>query len=162
MEYQECGTGEPKHPSYTRPSARELGFATDAPSVDEILEVAIIQQGLHSKKLHLIFAKLSELDPERWWSEDGEDKIAKREAVRNPRIEQAMKRIDYGDIKEAAGKKCAGAYGVIARHYFKSLRLRQPLRELSAEKASVELLKLGVDLSPDAFERALRRLCLAG
>jgi hypothetical protein len=51
---------------------------------------------------------------------------------------------------------------VIAEHYFKSLRLRKPLRELSADKASVELLKLGVEIGPDAFERALRRLYLVG
>ena len=51
IEYQECGTREPKHPSCTRPSARELGFDSDAPSVDEILEGAIIQQDLRSKSL---------------------------------------------------------------------------------------------------------------
>jgi hypothetical protein len=152
LENQECGTGEPKHPSL-RPAASELGFATAAPSVDEILEVAIIQQGLRLKKDHLIFAKLSKLAPARW----GE--VAKREVQYNPNIEQARKRIDYGDIKEAAKSKCAKVDGVIAENYFKSQRLRKPLRELSADKASVELLKLDEDLSPDSFERALRRLC---
>jgi hypothetical protein len=69
LKQQECGTGEPKHPS-SRPTARELGFATDAPSVNEILEAAIIQQGLclkrGLKRDHLIFAKLAKLNPKRW------------------------------------------------------------------------------------------------
>ena len=37
LEHQECGRHPRKHPS-TRPSASELRFKTDAPSVDEILE----------------------------------------------------------------------------------------------------------------------------
>ena len=148
IEEQECGTGEPKHPS-ARPSAIELGFATDTPSVDEILEAATIQRGLRSKKLHLILAKL---DPARW----GE--VAKCEAQYNPKIEQARKRIEYGDIAEI---KWCNVDRVIAEHYFKSERLRKPLRELSAEKAVIKLLfKLGVDITPKAFERVLRRLCL--
>ena len=34
----------------TRPSAKELRFETDAPSVDEILAAAAIQRDLHAKK----------------------------------------------------------------------------------------------------------------
>ena len=153
LEYQECGTGEPKHPS-VRPSARELSFATNAPSVDEILEAAIIQRGLRSKKLHLIFAKLAKLDPARWLE------VTKRETQYNPKIERTRKRIEYGDIKEAAECKLSKLDRVIAGHYFKSQILGKPLRELSVDKASVELGELGVKISPEAFERALRRLCL--
>ncbi len=58
LEEQEFGSELRKHPSARRPSARELGFATDAPSVGEILERATIQQGLRSKKPHLMFARL--------------------------------------------------------------------------------------------------------
>ena len=166
LEYQECGTREPKHPSYTRPSAREVGFDSDAPSVDEILEAAIIQQGLRLKKAHLIFAKLSKLDPARWWGEDDKDdeyykdKIARCEARLNRKIERTRERIDFGDIREATEGKLAKVDRVIAENYFQSQKLRKPLRELSADWASVELIKLGVDISPDAFSRALRRLCL--
>jgi hypothetical protein len=149
------GELEDLHPSYTRPSARELGFATDPPSVDEILEAATILRGLRSKELHLVFAKLAEKNPETW----GE--VAKREAVRNPKIERTRERIKFGDIKEAAESKWSNVDRVIAEHYFKSERLRKPLRELSAEKAVIELLfKLGVDITPKPFERVLRRLCL--
>jgi hypothetical protein len=63
FEHQECGTGQPKHPSL-RPSGRELGFETDTPSANEILEAATIQRGLRLKKPHLIFAKLAKLDPD--------------------------------------------------------------------------------------------------
>ena len=80
FEHQECGTGQPKHPSL-RPSGRELGFETDTPSVEEILEAATIQRGLRSKKLHLMFAKLAKLDPARW------SEAVKREAQYNPKIE---------------------------------------------------------------------------
>jgi hypothetical protein len=153
LENQECGTGEPKHPS-TRPSARELGFATDAPSVDEILEAGTIQRGLRLKKLHLVFAKLAKLNPARW----GE--AVKREAQYNPKIERTRERIVYGDIKEAVESKWFKPDRVIAGHYFKSQILGKPLRELSADEASVELCELGVKISPEAFERALRRLFL--
>ena len=134
----------------------------------EILEAAIIRQGLRLKKAHLIFAKLSKLDPARWWGEDDKDdeyykdKIARCEARHNPKIEQARKRIEYGDIKELTEGKWAKKDRIIAEHYFKSQRLKKPLRELSAEKASVELLKSDVDISPDSFDRALRRLALVG
>ena len=150
LEYQECGTGEPKHPS-VRPSARELGFSTDAPSVDEILEAATIQRGLRSKKPHLIFAKLAKLDPARW----GE--AAKREAQYNPKIERTRKRIGYRDIKEI---KWTDADRTIAGHYFKSQIFGKPLRELSVDKASLQLRKLKLEISPRAFELALRRLFL--
>ena len=43
FEQQECGTGEPNHPS-ARPSVKELGLATDTPSADEILKAAAIQR----------------------------------------------------------------------------------------------------------------------
>ena len=49
---------------------------------------------------------------------------------------------------------------MIAGHYFKSPILGKPLRELSADKASVKLRKLDVEISPRQFERALRRLHL--
>ena len=49
---------------------------------------------------------------------------------------------------------------MIAEHYFKSQKLEKPLRELSVDKASVELRKLRIEMSPQAFERALRRLAL--
>ena len=49
--------GSPSYPSL-RPSAKELGFSTDIPSVEEIQEAVTIQRGLRSKKSHLIFAKL--------------------------------------------------------------------------------------------------------
>jgi hypothetical protein len=153
IEFQECGRHPRKHPSYTRPSAKELRFDTDAPGVDEILKAAIIQQGLDSKKHELMIAKLAENDPE--W-----DEAAKREAQYNPKIEQARKRLEYGDIKGFAESKWSNVDRVIAGHYFKSPILRKPLRELSADKASVELRKLEVGISPQAFERALRRLYL--
>jgi hypothetical protein len=154
LEYQGCGTGGPKHPSYSRPSAEELRFETDTPSVDEILEAAIIQRGLRSKKLHLTFAKLAKLDPARW----GE--VAKREAQYNPKIERTSQRIKYGDIKKVDESKWTDVDRVIAGHYFKSQILKKPLRDLSVDEASVKLRKLGIRISPQAFERALRRLCL--
>jgi hypothetical protein len=49
---------------------------------------------------------------------------------------------------------------VIAENYFQSNTLKKPLRELSAEGASDELVKLEVDLSADMFDRALKRLAL--
>jgi hypothetical protein len=163
IEEQECGSEPRKHPSCRRPSARELGFGTDAPSVGEILEAATIQQGLRSKKLHLMLAKLAEHNPKEWGGvAEREEQAVKREAKHNPRIERTRERIKYGEIKEVAGSKLSNVDRVIAEHYFKSQRLRKPLRELSAEKASVELLKLDVDISADSFDRALRRLALVG
>ena len=156
LERQECGTGEPKHPS-ARPLASELGFK-DTPSATEILEAATIQRGLRLKKPHLIFAKLAKLDPA---SESGE--AAKLEAQYDPKIERTRKRIEYGDIKEATEikwPKLSKLDRLIAENYFESQKLKRPLRELSANNASVELAKLGVDISPKAFERALKRLCL--
>ena len=163
LEEQEFGSELRKHPSARRPSARELGFATDAPSVGEILERATIQQGLRSKKPHLMLAKLAEQNPKKWGGvAEREEQAVKREAKHNPRIERTRKRIKYGEIKEVAGSKLSNVDREIAEHYFKSQRLRKPLRELSAEKASVEVLKLDVDISPDSFDRALRRLALVG
>jgi len=155
LDEQLCGTGKLKHPS-SRPSARELGFKTETPSADEILEAATIQQLLRSKKpasnkVSLMLAKLAKKDPATW----GE--VAKAEALHNPRIERTRERIDYGDIAEI---KYTEVDRVIAENYFKSLRLTKPLRELSADKASIELRKLDVAISPQAFERALRRLDL--
>ena len=50
---------------------------------------------------------------------------------------------------------------MIAENYFQTQKLEKPLRELSADKAAVELgWELRVTISPDAFDRALRRLCL--
>jgi hypothetical protein len=134
IEEQECGTREPKHPS-SRPSARELLFKTETPSADEILEAAAIQQLLRlkkpaSKKAALIFAKLSKLDPARWWGEDGKDdeyykdKIARCEARHNPRIERTRERIDYGDIAKI---KFSEVDRVITENYFRSERLAKPL-----------------------------------
>ena len=88
-----------------------------------------------------MIARLAENNPE--W-----DEIAKCEAQDNPKIEQARKRIKYGDIKGIAEGKWFNADRVIAGHYFKSPILRKPLRELSADKASAELRKLDVEISP--------------
>ena len=76
-----------------------------------------------------MIAKLAENNPE--W-----DEIAKGEAQDNPKIEQARKRIEYGDIKGIAEGKWSNADRVIAGHYFKSPILEKPLRELSADEAS--------------------------
>ena len=120
-------------------------------------------QGLRSKKPHLMLAKLAEQYPKKWGGvAEREKQAVKREAKHNPRIERTRKRIKYGEIKEVAGSKLSNVDREIAEHYFKSQRLRKPLRELSAEKASVEVLKLDVDISPDSFDRALRRLALVG
>jgi hypothetical protein len=174
LERQECGTGVPKDPS-TRPSARELGFDTDTPSADEILEEAIIRQGLRQGKVHLIFAKLAKLNGDKWGdvqtakdkANRAEREIKKRkprpvecEAKLNRKIERTRERIDYGDIKEATEGKWPKLDRVIAENYFQSQKLEKPLRELSADKASVELGELEIRISPKAFERALRRLAL--
>jgi hypothetical protein len=152
LEHQQCDTGPRKHPTCTRLSARDLGFATEAPSADEIFERAMIWRGLVSKKPHLMFAKLSEKDPARW----GE--VAKREAEYNPKIKRTRERIEFGDIAEI---KWSDADRVIAQNYFQSKTLKLPLRQLSAEKAVEKLvLKLGIYMSPYAFDRALRRLFL--
>lgn len=119
--------------------------------MDEILKAANIQRGLRSKKLHLIFAKLAKLDPARW----GE--ALKREAQCNPKIERARERIEYRDIKQI---KWTDADWAIAVHYFKSHIFGRPLRELSVDKASMQLRKLHLAISPRAFELALRRLFL--
>ena len=119
--------------------------------MDEILEAETIQRGLRSKKPHLIFAKLAKLDPARW----GE--AAKREAQYNPKIERTRERIGYRDIKEI---KWTDADRAIAEHYFKSQIFGKPLRELSVDKASLQLRKLKLEISPRAFELALRRLFL--
>jgi hypothetical protein len=153
IEHQECGTGKPKHPSL-RPSGRELGFETDTPSVDEILEMATIQRGLRLEKPHLMFAKLAKKSPVIW----GE--VTKRD----PKIGPAKKRIEFGDIKEVGESKrleLSKLDRLIAENYFESQKLEKPLRESSADKAAVELkCELRVTISPDAFDRALRRLCL--
>ena len=155
FEHQECCTGEPpKHPSCRRPSARELGFETETPSADEILEAATIQRGLRFEKGHLIFAKLAEKNLARW----GE--VAKREATHDPKIERTRERIGYGDVRGISKGKCALVDRVIAENYFQSNIIKKPLRELSAEWASDELVKLGVNLSADTFDRALKRLAL--
>jgi hypothetical protein len=95
-----------------------------------------------SNTVGLILAKLAENDPEKW------DEVAKREAVYNPRIEQIGKRIAFGDIQGVKESKWSKLDRVIAGHYFQSNRLKLPLRELSADKASVELRKLGEEISP--------------
>ena len=153
LEEQLCGRREPKHPS-SRPSAEELGFDPKTLSADEILEVATIQRGLRAGKAHHIFAKLAEMNGDDWGEE------ARQEAKHNPKIERTRKRIGFGDIKGISEGKLAAIDHVIAGNYFKSRRLTKPLRELSADKASPELRKLGVAISPQAFERALRRLAL--
>ena len=89
--------------------------------------------GFVQKSCHLIFAKLAKMDQRRW----GE--VAEREAQYNPKIEQARKRIDCRDIKEVAMGKWFKLDCLIAENYFRRQKLGKPLRELSAEKASIEI-----------------------
>ena len=98
-----------------------------------------------------MFAKLAKLDPARW----GE--AVKREAQYDPKIERTRERIGYRDIKQI---KWTDADRAIAEHYFKSHIFGKPLRELSVDKASLQLRKLHLASSPRAFELALRRLFL--
>ena len=78
LEEQECRSELCKCPSVRRPTAEELGFKTNAPRAEEILERATIRQGLRLRKPHLFFAKLAKKDPARW------REVAKREAQLNP------------------------------------------------------------------------------
>jgi hypothetical protein len=152
LEHQECGTGGIRKHPLSRPSARELGFTTDIPSADDIFERAIIQQGLHSGKAHLMFARLSRLSPGKW------DEVVKSEALRGPK--RTRQRISCGDIE--AKTNWTNVHHIVAENYFSSKRLRRPLRELSSMKAVVQLDSLGLEISTDAFDRALRRLFLLG
>jgi hypothetical protein len=74
--------------------------------------------------------------------------------------DRAGKKTHQIGIKGSAKSKWSKLDRVIAGHYFQSNRLKLPLRELSANKASTELRKLEVEISPRQFEHALRRLHL--
>jgi len=84
LQQQVCGTGEPpKHPSCRRPSARELGFETETPSADEILEAATIQRGLRLEKGHLILPSWLRRTPQGG---------VKLQSVRRPTIPRSSER----------------------------------------------------------------------
>ena len=94
------------------------------------------------------------MNPERW----GE--VAETEAKHYLKVERTRERISFGDITGISDGELAKIDRKIAENYFRSERLPKGLRELSADKASIELRKLDVAISPRCFEQALRRLAL--
>ena len=159
LQYQECGAIEPpKDPLHRRSSATDLDFDTDAPSVEEILNRATRIR--YVDKPELMFGQLARMfrNSPTEFGEMVRREVA-REANHHPEIRRMIKLIEWGKIEEINWRR---SDLVIAEHYFQTKTIKRPLRELSAQNAVEALDELGVEISEDAFCRALGRLCLVG